>query len=502
VLQAHGVMSGVTVLLDHASRPFGVLAAHSVHPRAYSADDVNFVQGIANILGLAIEREQSEAERARLHAQEREARAEAEAAVQRAEEERRTIETLHRLGSALSAELDLQRLLQLLTDEGRVLTGAQFGAFFFNSRDGRYLLYTLSGAPLEAFAGFAAPRGTAIFGPTFEGQGIVRLADVTADPRFGQHPPHHGLPRGRLPVRSYLAVPVVSRSGAVLGGLFFGHEAPGVFTERHERLLAAVAAHAAVAIDNAQLYQEARTAIAARDDFLARASHELRTPLTVVKGHVALLGRRLFANPAEADRLIAVAQRHIGQMNRLITELLDASRLEAGQLVLEPVPLDLKTVAAEATIQALTLAEEKDVRLTEDVPPHLTVVGDPVKLEQVLMNLLANAVKHTPAGGVVRIEGARRDDVVELRVCDTGEGIAREHLERIFEPFYQIGSAVGRRKAAGNGVGLGLAIARRLVELHGGRVHAESAGPGHGSTFVVVLPLAVPRGGAPPSADL
>jgi PAS domain S-box-containing protein len=177
------------------------------------------------------------------------------------QEEGRTTETLHRIGTALAAERDLERIVQRVTDETTAITGAGYGAFFYNVLDGRgesYTLYTLSGAPREAFARFPMPRNTAIFEPTFRGTGVVRLDDVTKDARYGKNAPHHGMPEGHLPVRSYLAVPVVSRSGEVLGGLFFGHAQVGVFTARHERLVEAVAAQAAVAIDNARLYGQLR----------------------------------------------------------------------------------------------------------------------------------------------------------------------------------------------------------------------------------------------------
>jgi PAS domain S-box-containing protein len=172
-------------------------------------------------------------------------------------EEARITDTLRRVGSALAAELDLNKVVQVVTDEATRITGAQFGAFFYNvvSPQGEtYTLYTVSGVPRSAFESFPMPRNTAIFEPTFRGTGVVRLADVTADPRYGKNAPYHGMPEGHPPVRSYLAVPVTSRSGEVLGGLFFGHAEPGVFTERAERVVVGIAAQAAVAIDNARLY--------------------------------------------------------------------------------------------------------------------------------------------------------------------------------------------------------------------------------------------------------
>jgi PAS domain S-box-containing protein len=165
---------------------------------------------------------------------------------------------LHRVGATLASELDLKRLVQTVTDAGRELSQAEFGAFLYNDFDEageKYLLYTLSGAPEAAFRSFPMPRKTDVFGPTFRGEQTVRVADIRQDPRYGKNLPHHGIPAGHLPVRSYLATPVISRSGEVLGGLFFGHSGVGVFTERAERLVEGLAQQAAIAIDNALLFE-------------------------------------------------------------------------------------------------------------------------------------------------------------------------------------------------------------------------------------------------------
>ena len=171
-------------------------------------------------------------------------------------------ETLYRISTLLAEERDLHRMVQVVTDEGTQLSGAQFGAFFYNLQNElgeSYTLYTISGVPRAEFEKFPMPRNTALFGPTFEGEGIVCLADVTQDPRYGKSAPYFGMPAGHLPVRSYLAVPVISRNGDVIGGLFFGHAEVGVFNERHERLLAGIAGQAAVAIDNARLNLRAQS---------------------------------------------------------------------------------------------------------------------------------------------------------------------------------------------------------------------------------------------------
>ena len=212
----------------------------------------------------------------------------------KARDEERIADTLQRVGSAVAAEFDLEKVVQAVTDEATAQTGANFGAFFYNvvnPAGESYMLYTLAGAPREAFSRFPMPRNTAIFGPTFDGSAVVRLPDVTADPRFGHNPPYHGMPPGHLPVRSYLAVPVVSRTGKVHGGLFLGHRDVGVFTERHERLAIGLAAWAALAMDNGFLYAEAQRANMAKDHFLATLSHELRTPLNAIVGWLSMLRR-------------------------------------------------------------------------------------------------------------------------------------------------------------------------------------------------------------------
>jgi PAS domain S-box-containing protein len=170
-------------------------------------------------------------------------------------------ERLYELGTSMVAEHDIHAMVQLITDAATELSGAQFGAFFYNvvNETGEsYLLYTLSGAPREKFEQFPMPRNTAVFEPTFVGAGVVRSDDITKDPRYGQNAPYHGMPSGHLPVRSYLAVPVIARSGEVLGGLFFGHAEPGVFNEHSERIVVAIAGHAGVSLENAKLHHELR----------------------------------------------------------------------------------------------------------------------------------------------------------------------------------------------------------------------------------------------------
>jgi signal transduction histidine kinase len=432
---------------------------------------------------LAEQRARAERERAALLEREREARAE--------------LETVHRVGQVLSAELDLRALVQGVTDATTEITGARFGAFFYNLLDERgesYTLYTLSGVPREAFDGFPMPRNTEVFGPTFRGEGVVRLDDVHADPRYGRNPPYNGMPPGHLPVVSYLAVPVVSRSGEVLGGLFFGHPEPGRFTARHENIVAGIAAQTAVAMDNAQLYQEARDAVRARDQFLSVAAHELKTPVTGVKGSAQLLERILDRGGLDEDRLRRLTTAIVGSSNRLVAlvdDLLDVSRIRSGQLALDVAPVDVADLLRRLVSDYADRLDERH-RLALAAPAGRYVLSaDAGRLEQVFVNLLDNAVKYSPSGGEIDVDLASEPDGTRVRVRDQGIGLPADAREAIFRPFGRAANATERHLP---GMGLGLYICRSIVEQHGGRMWAESEGDGCGTTVVVLLPRAPDAG--------
>ena len=184
-------------------------------------------------------------------------------------DEIRRSRALNRIAEAIGAGGDAESLVQIVVDGGVELTEAQFGAFFYNvvDADGEsFMLYSLSGAPRAAFETFPMPRKTQVFAPTFDGQGVVRSDDITQDPRYGLDAPHHGMPKGHLPVRSYLAVPVVTREGAVLGGLLFGHPEAGRFSARAESLMIGLAAQAAVAIESVRSRDAASAELDQRRD--------------------------------------------------------------------------------------------------------------------------------------------------------------------------------------------------------------------------------------------
>jgi len=341
------------------------------------------------------------------------------------------------------------------------------------------------------------PRATDLFGPTLRGEAIVRSDDITADPRYGNNAPHHGMPQGHLPVRSYLAVPVRSRSGEVLGAMFLGHPEPARFTERHERLVDGVVAQAAVAIDNARLYDRERSARAEserqsrmKDEFLATLSHELRTPLNAILGWSQILRAGGGGAAYAADDVrqgLEVIERNARAQTKIIEDLLDMSRIIAGKVRLDVqrVPLAPAIEAAVETVRPAAVA--KGVRLQVVLDPHAgPVSADPARLQQVFWNLLSNSVKHTGRGGRVQVLLERVNSHLEVSVIDDGEGVSPEFLPHVFDRFRQADSSAARRHG---GLGLGLSIVKQLVELHGGTVRAKSPGVGKGATFTVTLPL-------------
>ncbi len=433
-------------------------------------------------------------------------------------EQSRLLEILNQTGQSIASQLDIEKLLQTVTDAATSLTGARFGAFFYNrvNESGEdYLLYTLSGAPREAFEKFGHPRATPVFAPTFRGEGTVLSGDITRDPRYGTMAPHHGMPPGHLPVRSYLAVPVKSRLGEVLGGLFLGHPDAARFQERDARLVEGVAAQAAIAIDNARLYESAQSQLATReraeaslrdsdrrkDEFLATLAHELRNPLAPIRQAVNI-SQNPAATAAQKTWSHEVITRQVQHMSLLLDDLLDISRITRGTLELRRKHTQLASVIESAIETARPAIDAKRHVLGVHLPHQpVTLDVDPLRLSQVLSNLLTNAAKYTDPEGRLRIDAELVGGEVSIRVVDNGIGIAPEAMPHLFAMFSQVRTVHDR---SDGGLGIGLALSRGLIELHGGRLEAHSEGLGTGSEFVVRLPAATqsqPIPAAPAAAE-
>jgi PAS domain S-box-containing protein len=408
-----------------------------------------------------------------------------------AREHAENTEKLEEVGALVAATLDRETIAQRVIDIATDLTHAEFGAFFYNVHDesgDSYALYTLAGAQKESFRDSPNPRATAIVAQTFRGEPALRLDDVTKDPRSGTNAPYSGMPLGHLPARSYLAVPVKGFGGDVLGGLFFGHSRTGMFTEPHERLAIGIAGWASVALENARLYTDAQDANRMKDEFLAVLSHELRTPLNAIVGYSRLLRGGILTGD-KAERGLETLERNATWLSQIVEDVLDISRIVSGKIRLDVQPVELSLIVDNAVATIQPAADSKGVRVQTVIDPRVgPVSGDPDRLQQVVWNLVSNAVKFTPKGGRIQVRLERVDSHVEVVVSDTGMGIPPDFLPHVFDRFRQA-EAVTTRKTGG--LGLGLAIVRHIVEMHGGTVQATSAGEGQGSTFRARLPLMV-----------
>ncbi|WP_288378034.1 GAF domain-containing protein, partial [uncultured Massilia sp.] len=426
-------------------------------------------------------------------------------------DEKRVLEMVNRTGQALASTLDLETLLQAITDAGTELSGARFGAFFYNGEDaqGRTLqLYTLCGAALEDVEWLGMPRATGMLRPTFDNDGPVRSSDITCDPRYAALGVESSMPPGHPAVRSYLAVPVVSRSGSLLGGLLFGHPEPGVFTERTERIIAGVAAQAAIAMDNARLYEVAQKSARERDDslrseraarveaerlshtkdeFLAMLAHELRNPLAPISSSASLLSMQ-FKDEPRIRQASTIISRQVRHMSRLIDDLLDVSRVTRGLVKLQLGVVDFRDIVSGALDQARPLLQEKEHAVALHLPQEPVYVrGDQTRLVQSVANILNNAAKYTQRDGRIALCLEAADGRMCLTVSDNGSGMPAELVPCVFDLFTQGARTLARSQG---GLGLGLTLVKRLVELHGGEVGAASGGVGQGSSFTLHLPCA------------
>ncbi|MFL6660760.1 MAG: ATP-binding protein [Rhizobacter sp.] len=436
-------------------------------------------------------RERSEAERERLLVAERRAREEAELA-------QRRLELLAGTGSLLSRSLEEETTLQAIASV-IVPDLADICRIDLLDKDGklqRKLTHHRDPARAEAIAGFVGkgqvsadtpgsfPYAIAT-GETFlQNFGSPEGFD-TADPTFRGFAHTTGM-------RAVCVIPLVAR-GRTIGAMgALQAESGRNFSAEDGVLLAELAQRAALALDNVRLFGESRAALAeaevanrAKDDFLAMLGHELRNPLAPIVTSLELMARRDRDANAPERRII---ERQVAHLARLVDDLLDVSRIASGKVKLNLERLDLRDVLAQALELAQPALQGRQ-RTPDIVVPGqpVWVMGDASRLAQVVANLLSNAAKFSSNADAIGIELAARGDEAQLCITDTGMGIQAELLPHVFERFVQAAQALHR---GAGGLGLGLAIARSLVELHGGSVRAESDGPGRGSRFTIVLPLA------------
>ncbi|MCC3410826.1 MAG: PAS domain-containing protein [Microcoleus sp. PH2017_29_MFU_D_A] len=365
------------------------------------------------------------------------------------------------------------------------------------------------------------PDGTGIYQEVCRHQQAMRMTQSELEAhqawrKFGKAADKHP------PMRGWLAVPLTARDGRNMGLIQLSDKYEGEFGEDDESILMQLAQAVSASIENARLYEESQQANRMKDEFLATLSHELRSPLNAILGWAQLLRNRSFS-PAATARALETIERNAKLQTQLIEDLLDISRIIRGKLTLNPCPVNLISMVEGAvnTVRLAADAKSIDVELAildlgldtaefcplkevygdreSPLNPRFLVSGDPGRLQQIIWNLLTNAIKFTPRGGRVEIRLQRFDSEVELTVTDTGIGIAANFLPYVFESFRQADATITRNYS---GLGLGLAIVRQLVELHGGRVWAQSPGLDMGSTFTFRLPSIPVNSIAPEEASV
>lgn len=514
------------------------------------------------------------------------------------------LESLNKISKTISSKLKLDELVQEVTDITTGLVGAEFGAFFYNVKDenGEYLtLYTVSGAPKEAFSKFPMPRKTDVFKPTFEGTGTMISDDITKESYYGKFAPYHGMPKGHLPVKSFLSVPVVSPKGEPIGGLFFGHPKPGMFDSSLIPLIEGIASQSAIAIENARLFTEkelsesnfrmlaesipqivallnsngeleylnkrwydytgltfedarigkarelvhpddrpglfkerdaaikegrkfeyefrfkkhdgaykwhltrtvpildydnnivkwvsATTDIDDRkkseekkDEFMGIASHELKTPLTSIKAYMQLIQRSTReSNNTKLAEYVNRANDNIDKLSGIISDLLDVSKIQAGKLVMNMGIFNFKDLLEEVA-EGMQYTSYSHEIISEKIP-DIHVYADRLRIEQVMVNFISNAIKYSPDCRTITLKTETHDDMLTFSVQDCGIGISKENMKYIFDKYFRVHNSTEEF----SGVGIGLYISSEIIKRHKGKMWVESE-EGQGSTFYFQIP--------------
>lgn len=471
ILRGLGITSCMMVPLVARERTLGVISfVSSASDRHYGPLDLGFAEDLARRAAMAVDN-------SRLYRD--------------SERQRREAEALTGVNRLITETLEPDAVGQRILESVRQLANARMAAL--------YRLEPVSG-DLRLLAGIGAevdwnrvlPKGTATLGLAIRERQPVATPDVLSDPRITLVPESRARIE-RSGYRSVLAVPLLFRA-RVIGGLAVGDISGRIFKGEAVRLLQRFAAQAAIAIENARLYAqervargEAEEANRAKDDFLAVVSHELRTPLQAMLGWARMLTSGKL-DEAAARRAAETIERNTRLQTQLIDDLLDVSRIVAGKLQLDERAVDLLPVIDAAVEAVRPAAVAKGLHVETELDPTAGPVwGDPGRLQQVAWNLVSNAVKFTPPAGRVDVRLMRTAKQARLTVTDTGRGVEPGVLPHIFDRFRQADSSSRRRRHGG--LGLGLAIARQLVEMHHGAITAASEGEGRGATFTVTLPI-------------
>jgi PAS domain S-box-containing protein len=428
-----------------------------------------------------------------IHDQKR-AEEELKASEKRLAAELEAMSRLHALSTRLLPADNLGDALDDLLENAILTSGADFGNIqLYNPLVGALEIVAQRGFRqdfLDYFRAVRVDEGSACAQAMQRGERIV-LEDVNLDAAFEPHRPV----AAAAGYRAVQSTPLKGRAGAVLGMLSTHFRAPHRPSERDERLLDLYARHAADLIERVRYEQALKDADRKKDEFLATLAHELRNPLAPLRTGLQLMRMR-GGEGATADQAQAMMERQLAQLVRLVDDLLDLSRITRGKIELRKEPVELAAVVNAAVETSRPLIEEMGHELTVRVPKQPVVLqADLIRLAQVFMNLLNNAAKYTDRGGRIGLVAERQGSDVVVSVRDTGIGIPADKLTSIFEMFAQVNRSLWK---AQGGLGIGLTLVRRLVEMHGGSIEARSEGLGKGAEFVVRLPILV-EASAPPA---
>ncbi len=490
------------------SRVVAVVQLEFSRARTFSSEDRDYLSALGLRAAQALDRtwQYEFAQRARAEAETLRARADhelvgrqqTEAALRASEARFRTLAArtnrLHGLTGALSEAVTLQAVAQAVVRQGKIAVGATCGevTLLVDAGTAFETLHSDVGGDVEAgpdrFAaesGLCATHVVQTKKPVFIGsfaewqERYWRSASIAADGGYV----------------SSATLPLLA-DGDAIGVLAFHFTAPVKFDDAYQALLVSVAQHCAQALDRARLYEsaqqartEAETANRLKDEFVSIVSHDLRTPLNAMLGWTALLQEGTMA-PGITARALRSIHDNATRQAKLIDDLLDFSRLVGGRLALEREEVDLRQLLRNVIESMVPTAAAKRIEVEFSAAPRAVVIGDIRRLEQVFFNLLGNAVKFTDDGGRIDVEVCTTDESVEVKVTDSGVGIEPVFLPHVFDRFRQADSTTTR---VYGGVGLGLSIARQLVEAHQGTISAHSDGKNHGSMFVVRLPSGMRR---------
>jgi PAS domain S-box-containing protein len=392
------------------------------------------------------------------------------------------LEILNSIGKAISEKLDVQEILQKVIEATTNITGAAFGAFFYSTIDDQgeaLILFALSGASREAFEQLGISQNTVVLQSAFSGEGVVRIDDIRKDPGYGKNALYSGLPVGYLPVVSYLAVPVISTSGKIIGGLFFGHPEQDIFKAEHEDMVVSIASQAAVALDNSILFEEVKALSAKKDEFIALASHELKTPLTTVKGYMQVLARNEKDSVSKLFTDKAISQ--VEKLDALINDLLNVSKIEAGKLQFQMEVFDMRALLHDVieTFEYNNTSHKMICNIPDEI---ILVQVDKQRIEQAMINIITNAIKYSPKADTVYISLGKTDTGITVKVRDEGMGLTEQQKRQVFSRFFR---AEGMQSISG--LGLGLYLTKEIIDRHHGVIGVNSKF-GKGSEFYFTLP--------------